>query len=69
MDNFKNLLEEATSKLTVVVNDLEDLTISGNHKINILDVLEEIKNTRELIAEARVIYDKKEDRSFKAEVH
>jgi hypothetical protein len=32
---------------------MEDLTISKNHKINILDVLEELKVVKKLIVEAQ----------------
>jgi hypothetical protein len=49
-NNLKILLEEASVKLSCAVNDMEDLTISKNHKINILDVLEIVKK---LIVEAQ----------------
>ena len=50
-NNLKILLEEASVKLSCAVNDMEDLTISKNHKINILDVLEELKIVKKLICE------------------
>ena len=53
MSNLKILLEEAASKLSLAVSDIEDLSISKNHKVNILDVLEELKISRDLINEAR----------------
>jgi hypothetical protein len=52
-NNLKILLEEASVKLSCAVNDMEDLTISKNHKINILDVLEELKIVKKLIIEAQ----------------
>jgi hypothetical protein len=52
-NNLKILLEEASVKLSCAVNDMEDLTISKNHKINILDVLEELKVVKKLIVEAQ----------------
>lgn len=49
MENVKNMLEEAGSKMNSVIGDVEDLTISKNYKVNILDVLDELKHIREII--------------------
>ncbi len=59
-NNLKILLEEASVKLSCAVNDMEDLTISKNHKINILDVLEELKIVKKLICEAQFSSEQKQ---------
>ena len=43
------MLQEAGAKVNSAIGDIEDLTISKNHKVNILDVLEELKGAREII--------------------
>lgn len=53
MSNLKIILDEAASKLSIAVSDIEDLSISKNHKVIILDVLEELKISKDLINEAR----------------
>lgn len=53
MNQSKILLEEASVKLCTAVNDIEDLTITKNHKVNILDVLEDLKIVSQLLKEAR----------------
>jgi hypothetical protein len=52
MKQLKSLIQGADSKLTSVVNDMEDLAISKNRGINILDVVEEIKVTQKMLNEA-----------------
>ena len=47
-----SLLVEAHSKIENVIADLEDLTINKNPKINIHDVLKEIRESREIISQA-----------------
>jgi hypothetical protein len=47
-----SLLVEAHSKIDSVIEDLEDLTINKNCKVNIHDVLAEIKESREIISKA-----------------
>lgn len=49
MENVKYMLQEAGAKMNSAISDIEDLTISKNHKINILDVLEDLKEAREII--------------------
>jgi hypothetical protein len=49
MENLKSILQEASEKINSAIGDIEDLTISKNHKVNILDVLEELKSVREII--------------------
>jgi hypothetical protein len=49
MENVKYMLQEAGAKVNSAIGDIEDLTISKNHKVNILDVLEELKAAREII--------------------
>lgn len=53
MNNLQILLEEASVRLSSAVSDIEDLTISKNHKVNILDVLEELKIVKELVNQAQ----------------
>jgi len=43
------MLQEAGAKVNSAIGDIEDLTISKNHRVNILDVLEELKAAREII--------------------
>lgn len=52
MSNVKNLIETAEAKLNSIVTDIEDLTISKNHKVNILDVAEEIRVAQRILNEA-----------------
>jgi len=49
MENTKYMLQEAGAKVNAASGDIEDLTISKNHRVNILDVLEELKAAREII--------------------
>ena len=49
MENAKYMLQEAGAKMNSAISDIEDLTISRNHGINILDVLEDLKEAREII--------------------
>ncbi len=49
MENVKYMIQEAGAKMNSAISDIEDLTISKNHKINILDVLEDLKEAREII--------------------
>ena len=49
MENVKYMLQEAGAKVNSAIGDIEDLTISKNHRVNILDVLEELKSAREII--------------------
>lgn len=49
MENVKYMLQEAGAKMNSAISDIEDLTISRNHRINILDVLEDLKEAREII--------------------
>jgi len=60
MTNLQILLEEASAKLSSAVGDIEDLTISKNHKVNILDVLEELKIVKELVSQARFSTEQKQ---------
>jgi hypothetical protein len=52
MNQLKLLIQGAESKLNSVVTDIEDLTISKNRRVNILDVVEEIKVTQKMLNEA-----------------
>jgi hypothetical protein len=49
MENVKYMLQEAGAKMNSAISDIEDLAISKNHRINILDVLEDLKEAREII--------------------
>lgn len=60
MSNLKIILDEAASKLSIAVSDIEDLSISKNHKVNILDVLEELKIVKELVSQARFSTEQKQ---------
>jgi len=52
MNQLKLLIQGAESKLNSVVTDIEDLAISKNRDVNILDVVEEIKVTQKMLNEA-----------------
>lgn len=43
------LVQEAEQKLFFAIRDLEDLSINGNHSINIKDITREISETREIL--------------------
>lgn len=43
------LVQEAEQKLSFAIRDLEDLSINGNHAINIKDVTREISESREIL--------------------
>lgn len=43
------LVQEAEQKLSFAIRDLEDLSINGNHSINIKDITREISETREIL--------------------
>lgn len=58
MNQLKSLIETAEAKLSSAVMDIEDLTISKNHKVNIMDVVEEIKIAQKLLTEAMSITSK-----------
>jgi len=49
MEKAENMLQEAASKMGTTIGDIEDLAIAKNHNINILDVLEDLKEIREII--------------------
>lgn len=64
MENVKYMLQEAGAKVNSAIGDIEDLTISKNHKVNILDVLEELKAAREIIYHLQGNIDSDRDRYF-----
>ncbi len=64
MENVKYMLQEAGAKVNSAIGDIEDLTISKNHKVNILDVLEELKAAREIIYHLQGNINTDEDRYF-----
>lgn len=64
MENVKYMLQEAGAKMNSAISDIEDLTISRNHSINILDVLEDLKEAREIILHVQGNINTGNDRYF-----
>jgi hypothetical protein len=49
MTEILSLIPEAEEKLSFAIRDLEDLSINGNHSINIKDVSRVIEESREIL--------------------
>jgi hypothetical protein len=49
MAEILSLIQEAEEKLSFAIRDLEDLSINGNHSINIKDVSRVIEESREIL--------------------
>jgi len=48
------LVDELDEILESSVQDMEDLSINGNNKVNISDVINELKKSREILSHIRV---------------
>jgi hypothetical protein len=49
MTQTLTLVQEAEERLAFAIKDLEDLSINGNHSINIKDVSRTIEESREIL--------------------